>query len=283
MIKHKEQITLGEYPIFTKISVQTPLAEGLDLPSDACYLFIEKGEGHALATGSRITATPGTVILSTCGLTVGHMIASQPAGAMDSIIVHFNRSLLEAVFEGEKPMLWEELQRPVSQYVVQTAADELVQIYFDGINQLFQHKAALSDTVLKLKLKEVILLLLQTNNSDPIRQIVKSLFSERTFTFKELIDAHIFSAATIENLAQLTNCSLSTFKRKFKETYQATPGKYILEKRLEKVAEALRISDDPISQIGYDWGFESPEHLSRAFKKQYGLSPSAYRLDFSVK
>jgi AraC-like DNA-binding protein len=283
MINHQDQLSLEGLPVFTQLRLETPLEEVLSLPSEACYLHIEEGDNHSLYAPAGITATPGTVILSTCGLTVGHMITEQPRGSMSTTIVHFNYELLDLVFEGEKPVLWEELQTPINQYLVQTAADTLVRHYFDSITQLFRHKAAVSPSILKLKLKEIILLLLQTNNAEPIRQIVKSLFSERTFSFKEIVDAHVYTAISIESLAQLTHCSLSTFKRKFSEIYNSSPAKYIIAKRLEKVAEALRTSDKTISHIGYEWGFESPEHLSRAFKKQYDIAPSAYRLSFSVK
>lgn len=282
MINYQDQLSLEGLPVFTQLQLETPLQEALSLPSDACYLHIDEGEGHSLFAPANITATPGTVILSTCGLTVGHMITEQPRGSMSTTIVHFNRQLLNVVFEGEKPTLWEELQAPVNQYLVQEAADTLVQHYFDSISQLFQHKAAVSPAILKLKLKEIILLLLQTDNAEPVRQIIKSLFSERSFSFKEIVDAHIYTSVSIENLAQLTHCSLSTFKRKFSEAYDSSPAKYITARRLEKVAEALRISDEAVSHIGYAWGFESPEHLSRAFKKQFGVAPSAYRMSFLV-
>lgn len=283
MIKHKDQISLKGTAVFTSISLETPLQEPLHLPADACYLYIDKGTGHSLLKVGNIRANPGTVILSSCGLTVGNMISTQPQGEMDTIIVHLNKDLLEEVFQGEKPALWEEMQTPINQYVVQTAANELVRHFFEGISRLFRNKAALSDTILKIKLKEIILLLLQTDNAESFRQIIKSLFSERTFTFKELVDAHILSAASIDSLAQLTHCSLSTFKRRFREIYHSSPAKYIMDHRLDKVAECLRVSDEAISHIGYDLGFESPEHLSRAFKKKFGISPSGYRLSFSVK
>ena len=284
MIRHLDKISLQNQPVFTKIGIQTPLNESIDIPSDACYLYIDQGEGHTLLPlpNGDISATSGTVILSACGLTVGKMISEQPKGSMDTIIVHFNRELLEEVFEGEKPELWEEMEAPITQFIVQTAADKLIEFYFNTIHQLFDNKAALTDTLLKLKLKEIILLLLQSDNSESIRQIIKSLFSERKFTFKEMVEVHLFSAS-IEELALITNCSLSTFKRKFKEIYHTSPGKYVMEKRLEKVAESLRISDEAISNIGYDWGFESPEHLSRAFKRQFGLTPSAYRMSLTVR
>ena len=47
--------------------------------------------------------------------------------------------------------------------------------------------------------------------------------------------------------------------------------------RTEKVAQLLRMTSDPVSTIGYDCGFTSPAHLSRAFKQRFGVSPSAYR------
>ena len=280
MIRHRDQILLNGLPLFTKIGVETPLREDLFLPSEACYLYIEKGDGHSL--GMNITATAGTVILSTCGLTIGNMITNLPKGSLDSVIIHFKRELILLVFENEKPALWEELNEPVNQYVVQNAASELVKFYFDSIAQLFHNKAALTDSILKLKLKEIILLLLQTENSEPVRQIIKSLFSERTFSFKELIDAHIRSSPSIENLAMITNCSVSTFKRRFKKIYHTTPNTFIINQKVERVANLLKVSDESISNIGYECGFNSPEHLSRVFKKKYGISPSKYRLNFSV-
>jgi len=148
---------------------------------------------------------------------------------------------------------------------------------------IFHNKTALTDNILKLKLKEIILLLLQTENAENLRKIVKSLFSDRQFSFKELVDAHIETTGSVENLAVLTNCSVSTFKRKFKETYNSTPAKHRLHLKIEKVAERLRTSDTSISAIGYDCGFNNPEHLSRVFKEKFGQTPSEYRLTLSVK
>ena len=176
---------LVDKPVFTKLGIETPLKEDLALPSDACYLYIQEGDAQPLALNFTLSATKGTVILSTCGLTVGQMISQQFKGEMETIIIHFNRDVLSECFEGEKPALWEELQTPVNEYVVQTAASELVAFYFQGIDQLFYNKEAVTSSILKLKLKEIILLLLQTENGHEVQQIVKSLFSDRTFSFEE--------------------------------------------------------------------------------------------------
>lgn len=283
MIKEQHQILLLETPLFSKVLIETPLSTTLQLPADACYTYILQGDEQVFSKEKNITATSGKVILSLCGLTMGKMLSDLPKGSIYSIIVHFNPALLKFVFEGEKPPIWKELEKPVTEYVVQSAANSLVSHYFNSIIHLFENEKAVTDQILKLKLKELILLLLQTDNAENIKQIIKSLFSDRTFTFKELIDAYIFKPVSIENLAMLTNCSLSTFKRKFKTIYGSTPSRYIMSQRLEKVAQLLKFSDENIGSIGYECGFQNQEHLSRAFKKKYKKSPSQYRMDYSIK
>lgn len=283
MIKRKESISLFDYPLFTIVNLETPSEENLDLPSDACVAYIIEGDEQIFSESENIIAKTNHTIVSLCGLTLGGMLSNQPNGNINSIVVHFNREVLNRVFERGKPELWQELEKPVTQFVVQSAASEMVKYYFDTIIKFFENKEAITESILKIKLKEIILFLLQTDNSDYVRNIIKSLFSERKFSFKELVEAHIENTDSIENLAMVTNCSISTFKRKFKNIFNTTPAKYRLELKLKKVSELLKASDDPISNIGYTCGFESPEHLSRSFKKQYGISPSQYRLNFLVK
>jgi len=139
MVKQYETISLFDYPLFTMVSIDTPLKDTLELPSDACYAYIVQGDRQVFSKSDNISAIPRQTILSLCGLTLGRMLSEQPKGSIHSVIVHFNREVLNKIFEGEKPELWEELQTPVVKYVVQTAANELVKNYFDGIIHLFHN------------------------------------------------------------------------------------------------------------------------------------------------
>ena len=280
---NKKEITLFDTPLFTKISVETPTAESLELPSEACFAFIAKGDNQIFSYDQNIKASKGHVILSLCGLTVGNMLTTLSQGYIETIIVHFNRELLNKAFGNKKPKLWNELDSPVTKFVVQSEADNLIESYFKSIDPLFSNTSALDNHLLSLKLHEIIILLLKSGDSKHIRKIINSLFSEKEFSFKELVDAHIDTTDSIENLATLTHNSLSTFKRKFKEVYQTTPSKYKIKRNTEKVAKLLRISDMSITSIGYECGFKSPSHLSRAFKDRFGLTPTEYRLNFSDK
>ena len=283
MIIQHQTIELFHQPLFTWVSMRTPMEGSVPLPSEACFAYIMEGDNQMLVEEHDLRAKPGQVILSLCGHTVGEMLSEQEEGQLSTLVVHFHKEQLRRVYENGKPPLWKELDSPVSEYLVQTAASKLVSQYFTGIVHLFQHREAVTEDILVLKLKEIILLLLQTGNAPAVQKIVASLFSERSFSFREIVDAHITKPISIEQLAQLTNHSLSAFKREFKKIYDTTPGVYIIDKRIEKVANMLTLSDESISQIGYECGFTSPAHLSRVFKTKYGMTPSEYRQSLSVK
>ena len=107
--------------------------------------------------------------------------------------------------------------------------------------------------------------------------------TKRSYEFKQIIDTHIFSDLGPNELAQLTNLSLSSFKRMFKKTYHDTPANYFKQKRLEKAAEFLILTDKSIGEIAYECGFKEIAHFSFCFKEKFGISPSLYRMNLTHK
>jgi len=79
-------------------------------------------------------------------------------------------------------------------------------------------------------LKEIVLLLLQTQESSNLNEIARSLFSDRTFSFEEVIQANLYEPLHLNRLAAMTNNSLASFKRKFKKIYNDSPANYIRQK-----------------------------------------------------
>lgn len=62
-----------------------------------------------------------------------------------------------------------------------------------------------------------------------------------------------------------------------KETGRSTQD-YIHEHLLQKAKDLLISTNEPVSQIGYQLGFEYPAHFSKFFKNKTGLAPSKYRI-----
>ncbi len=95
-------------------------------------------------------------------------------------------------------------------------------------------------------------------------------------------DAIIFEQATDPNLtpasiaAQL-NISLRQLYRAFNGT--ESPAARIRRRRLERAAEILASRTGPghVERVALECGFASAEYFSRAFRREFGLSPRAYR------
>jgi AraC-like DNA-binding protein len=79
----------------------------------------------------------------------------------------------------------------------------------------------------------------------------------------------------LDQFAQLSNRSLSSFKRDFQTTFKTTPGKWLLEKRLLYAKSLLNNSSKKaISEVAFESGFETVAHFSRSFKQRFGVTPS---------
>ena len=283
MLNKHQCITLFGSPLFSLLDFNTPVNEKLPIPAVACFSYILDGDGQQIDPKAGITAYRGNVIVSLCGVTLGHMLTQQGQGRIKTLVVHFHEEHLRTAFIDTKPPHWQEIEAPVSKYVVQMAANNLIENYVSGIMSLFDNQEAVTDELLLLKLKELIVLMLQTDGSAEVLQVMRSLFSEKEFTFKEIIEAHILEPLSVNDMAQLTNRSLSTFKRDFKKIFKEPPATYILNRRIEMVAKMVLTTQEPISTIGYLCGFSSPAHLSRYFKSKYGMSPTQYKLTHTVK
>ena len=80
-----------------------------------------------------------------------------------------------------------------------------------------------------------------------------------------------------EFLSRMANMSQSSLRRLFKEHTGKSPGDFVKELRLVTAARRLLVSDERVSVIAYEVGFDDPNYFSRLFKENFGVSPQVYR------
>jgi signal transduction histidine kinase/ligand-binding sensor domain-containing protein/DNA-binding response OmpR family regulator len=81
----------------------------------------------------------------------------------------------------------------------------------------------------------------------------------------------------VEDLADGMNMSVSQLNRKLNALVGQPPGKLIQSLRLQRAADLLKQNAGNVAEICYMVGFNDQAYFSRAFKKQFGYSPSEYR------
>lgn len=82
---------------------------------------------------------------------------------------------------------------------------------------------------------------------------------------------------SLDELAQIANRSLATFKREFKKLFNTPPAQWLIQKRLDYALVLLNTTEKSIADIVFDSGFENGSHFSRVFKDKFGVSPLHYR------
>lgn len=82
---------------------------------------------------------------------------------------------------------------------------------------------------------------------------------------------------TSESLAQAVNLSRSAFAERFTTLIGRPPMQYLTEWRLLRASRLLRESPRSVAQVAAEVGYESEAAFSRAFKRQHGASPAAWR------
>ncbi len=85
------------------------------------------------------------------------------------------------------------------------------------------------------------------------------------------------SDITVDDVATHAGFSTDYFNRIFFAHTGFNIMEYVRFSRLKKAARLLRGTNNDIIDIALDCGYEAHESFSRAFKNQYGMSPSEYR------
>ncbi|MGD7095825.1 AraC family transcriptional regulator [Ralstonia pseudosolanacearum] len=92
------------------------------------------------------------------------------------------------------------------------------------------------------------------------------------------IDAHLDETLDVARLAEVAAFSPYHFHRQFTLLFGVNVGRYVQLLRLKRAAHQLAYRDAArITDIALACGYEGPEAFARAFRKQSGQSPSAFR------
>jgi AraC-like DNA-binding protein len=283
MLLNQNTLNLYGEKLFERARVTPPFKRANHLSNEACLLFFSEGGNNHYSQSESLKVTTGDGILMKCGNFFFDLIPDEESGNTEMIAVHFFPKVLKQIFRNAPPKFLTESDNSVSnQYMTQIDGDQILAAYMESIMLLFKNPALADEEVLALKLKEIVLILSKVDNSG-VRQILSNLFNPATVTFKRTIEAHLFSQLSLEDLASLTNNSLTSFKRKFKEVYNDSPANYIKNIRLKKATELLQLSDKSVADISYECAFNDQAHFSNSFKRKYNLTPSEYRLVQSSK
>ncbi len=283
MILNQNTLHLYGEKLFERARITPPFKRANHLSNEACFLFFSEGGNTHYSQSESLTVSTGDGILMKCGNFFFDLVPDESSGNAEMLAVHFFPEVLKQIFKtAPPPFLVQPKNKATELYMTPINGNQVIAAYMESILLLFKNPSLVDEEVLALKLKEIILILSKIDKSG-VQEILNNLFNPSSVAFKKTIEAHLFSQLTLNDLSDLTNNSLSAFQRQFRKIYETTPANYIKNKRLERAANLLKLSDLSITQISHECVFSDIAHFSNSFKEKYNSTPSEYRLEFISK
>ena len=234
-----------------------------------CLLLEGEKEIHYADTLSKFNST--TLFL----LPKGNTLMTEKVSTFQnysSILLFFSDDFLTDFILNNKVATDKKLK--VNNSLTIIAKDDYI-FNFEKSLLILEDNFAQDEKLSNLKTEEILLYLYKKHPNIINNFIQNALSSNPHFEFKKLISNNLYQPLSIEELAFLSNMSLSSFKRKFNEVYQTSPGQYFIKTRMEKAKKELLNNKRP-SDFFYELGYENLSSFSHEFKKYFGMSPKKF-------
>lgn len=163
-----------------------------------------------------------------------------------------------------------------SSSVIADAAPAIRNFFLNANNYLRDHIAHRDETAENIKMTEMVYLIV-TQDEGCIRSRLLGSVDTAQENFEQVIFDHLFRAVPIEELAEKTNRSLTSFKKEFRRHFNAPPHKWFVKQRLVHSRLLLISTNKSISEIGNECSFPNTSHYIKLFKRAYKVTPAAYR------
>lgn len=194
----------------------------------------------------------------------------------EAIIIFFScdwlHSQLDTIFDNTGNM---QQEKPDTENIALLAEDSLMTAFIEQLKfcLTLNKDPERVRNLLPTKMRELFQILISAPEGYRFKNQLRSMDTHLNPDLVMLMQKHYKENLSLEQYAFLANCSLSTFKRKFLQTFKMNPSKWLMQRRLEEAYELLKSSEKNVTEIGYEVGFETPAHFIASFKEKYKNTP----------
>lgn len=149
----------------------------------------------------------------------------------------------------------------------------LVDCLKDGLGCIHYHQ---------IKREELFLYLRAGYEKDTLARFFYPILG-RDMEFKLFVETYSQRVFNVKDLAVRANMSLSTFNRRFKETFHDTAKNWLMLRKLEQLKNDIVMGNASFASIADKYHFSSISYLITFCKKHFGKTPSELRKDVAFK
>jgi AraC family transcriptional regulator len=227
----------------------------------------DSGETHSTHAG------PGVIWLCTAGQQIDWLEMEQ--GALEILHLYLGPdALLDYATERG-------FQGAATQSLRYTVSDPLLEQIGRAILAEMQAETAAGSLLVESLCSSLSARLLQSHSMSPLDiaarlSRVGKLDPRRLSRVLEYVHANLGDELDIRGMASAASLSRFHFARAFKASTGQTPYQYVSAKRLAQ-AKVLLAQNQPIAEIALALNFSSQANFTRAFRREFGITPGRYR------
>lgn len=247
------------------------------------FVFVEKGSATLSAGSNRYVLTPGTgVFINT---QVIHRFESTEHVIIPNIV--FSPSLLAP----EGSLIYQKYIRPVLNSSIDCQIFSTDHLWQKQILDILLSVFALQEAESPCEIQTVQLLFqlwdilcehLQTTENTP-SSTTDAHTQAQLQIMMQYMHTHYQHRILLDDIARTVNLSKSSVLHIFHNYLHMTPVRYLIHYRLKCAAKLLNTTENSISFIAQNTGFDNIGYFCRKFKELYQLTPSEYRRAEKIK
>ena len=170
---------------------------------------------------------------------------------------------------------------PASPLALPVRVSPLLRASIESVLPYFTHDGANRPRILRLKLQEILLNLLDADPESGLARFLLRIVSDKRSLLGPLVEAHLGRPVTIERLARTAGMSVSAFKREFRGAFAASPREWMTERRLDRARHLLARADRNVTDVSLEVGFESVSHFIHRFRRRFAVTPKQFQMSQS--
>lgn len=246
------------------------------------FIFVKNGKGNYTTDDQTFEYGSSTIYFTN----PGHIKAFEFYELEEAYLITFSEEFLKTnIHQGvftEFPFLLSETVPP--QHPNDKEYAEIEKLYLQILNEykgssIYKNKIIGSLLVaLLLKIKALFWQNYHPLQENGIPSKIVSIFKENLEKqYRDLAEKRTDKILQASQYAELQQLNPSYFSQVIKSKTGRSPSQWINEKTTSFAKSLLKNSSSSIKEITYAIGFEETAHFSNFFKKQTGLSPTAFR------
>ncbi len=251
--------------------------DGLHFHDSYEIVFVKNGNGKIIVEGNEINYNNGVLIF--LGPCIPHFSFSNTNFEDNyEVVIHFGNEFVEQrlrLFPEFRDLL--PLIHKSKQFLVfNSEVKKELTPQFEQITNLNPMKQLIS----------IFNLLYELSKSTSPKKIIKEEVSNRYAKNKQLdkifkfLNQNYHHQISTRDMALHVGLTTNSFCRMFKALTQKSFISYLNEYRINRAMKLLEETDDNISEIAYQCGFENLSYFSKKFSKLKGQKPIEYRKNY---